>query len=262
MRDGVPILIMLIYWDKSVAWDINAENALGVLVVGSTEQHSKYLPTGTDSLLGEKLTELAAQKADGRIIMLPTQRIGFSPHHRAFPGALTLKNNIMVDYLTEICLSAFNNGIRKMLIVNSHGGNQTALQAVVNRLGSEFGYEAVLVRYWDLISDKINEIRKSAPGGMGHAGELETSMMLHFYPELVDKSRIAEYPTAKGDEWHHPDMFAKNRIYRYIPFDVYSDDGNIGQPHLASAQEGEAISLAVVNELASLMEYLYQSLDV
>lgn len=253
---------MLIHWDKTIAWDIDAENSLGVLVVGSTEQHSKYLPVGTDSLLGEKLTEQAAQKANARILMLPVQRIGFSPHHRAFPGVLTIKNNVMVDYLTEICLSAFESGIRRLLIVNSHGGNQTALQVVVNRLGSEYGREAVLVRYWDLISDKIGGIRKSAPGGMGHAGEFETSLMLHYYPELVDNSRVAQYPVAQGDEWHHPDMFAKNKVYRYIPFDIYSDDGNIGQPHLALAEEGKAIADAVTAELAILMEYLYRSITV
>ena len=253
---------MLIKWDKSIAWDIDAESALGVLVVGSTEQHSKYLPTGTDSLLGEKVAELAAQKADARIVMLPVQRIGFSHHHRAFPGVLTVKTDVMISYLTEVCLSAFNSGIRKLLIINSHGGNYPALQAVVNRLGSEYGKEAVLLSYWNLVSDKINSVRRSAMGGMGHAGELETSLMLHFYPELVDKSRITEYPVAKGDEWHNPDLVAKNKIYRYIPFDTYSDDGNIGQPHLASAEEGRVIAEAAVTELASLMEFLHRSIIV
>lgn len=246
---------MLIRWTDTIAWDLDAEHALGVLCVGSTEQHSNYLPLGTDSILGERLVCEAAEKALARVLLLPVQKIGFSPHHRAFPGVLTLRNDVMTDYLTEICESAFAAGLPRLLIVNSHGGNQTALQAVVNRLGAEFGRKVVLVRYWDLIADKIDAIRKSEPGGMGHAGEFETSLLLHYAPELVDAGRIDTRPPAQGDAWHHPDMFAKNRVYRYIPFDTYSALGNIGQAYLASPEEGAELSRLITEKLAELMDY-------
>lgn len=252
---------MLICWEKCNAWPAQTSQCLGVLIVGSTEQHSKHLPLGTDSLLGEKLGEEAAVKAAARILMLPPQHVGFSPHHRAFPGVLTLHNNIMVDYLTDLLKSAFDSGLRKCLIINAHGGNQTALQAVVNRLGAEFGHEAYVVRYWDLIADAIADIRKSPFGGMGHAGELETSLMLHYYPELVLTDRIGEYPPAEGDEWHHPDMFAKNKIYRYVPFDVYSKDGNVGQPQFGSAEEGALLASLITDRLAALMDHLAEGLE-
>lgn len=253
---------MLIQWDRTIAWDLDAEHALGVLSVGSMEQHSNYLPLGTDSILGQHLVREAAEKAKARVLMLPSQCIGFSPHHRAFPGVITLRNDVMVEYLTEVCESAFRAGLPRLLIVNSHGGNQTALQGVVNRLGSEFGRQVVLVRYWDLIADKIDGIRRSQPGGMGHAGEFETSLMLHFAPELVDTERIDVRPPAKGDAWHHPDMFAKNRVYRYIPFDTYSDLGNIGQAHLASKEEGVRLSQLITDKLAELMEFEYGYLSL
>lgn len=246
---------MLIRWDRCCAWDLDAEHALGVLCVGSTEQHSDYLPLGTDSLLGEALCAEAAQKAAARILMLPTQRIGFSPHHRAFPGVLTLKNDVMTAYMMDVCESAFACGIKRLLLVNAHGGNQTALQAAVNRLGAELGREAVLVRYWDLVAQDAAAIRKSKPGGMGHAGEFETSLMLHYYPELVLKERIDERPVAQGDAWHHPDMFAKNKVYRYVPFDRYSAKGNIGQAHLASEEEGQILACRITEELAKLMDF-------
>jgi creatinine amidohydrolase len=251
---------MLIRWDKTVASDLDSEHSLGVLVVGSIEQHSNYLPLGTDSLLGERLACEAAEQADARILLLPVQRVGFSPHHSAFPGLLTLRHNVMTDYLTDLCESAFRTGLPRLLIINSHGGNQSALQGVVNRLGAEFGREAILVRYWDLISDIVPSIRKSEPGGMGHAGEFETSLMLHFYPELVDSSRIDVRPVAKGDSWHHPDMFAKNKIFRYIPFNTYSELGNIGQAYLASREEGAQLAKYITLELAKLMEYQYELL--
>ncbi len=251
---------MLVRWQNAIAWDLDAEHSLGVLCVGSTEQHSNYLPLGTDSILGERLVAEAAEKAHARVLLLPVQNIGFSPHHRAFPGVLTLSNDVMVDYLTEVCESAFQAGLKRLLIVNSHGGNQTALQAVVNRLGAEKGRKAVLVRYWDLIADKIDAVRKSSPGGMGHAGELETSLMRHYAPELVDTKRIDVRMPAQGDEWHHPDMFAKNRVYRYIPFDTYSNLGNIGQAYLASAEEGELLSQLITEKLSELMDFEFSFL--
>jgi creatinine amidohydrolase len=251
---------MLIRWENTIAWDLDAAHSLGVLSVGSTEQHGDYLPLGTDSIAGERLVAEAAEKAAGRILMLPSQHIGFSPHHKAFPGVLTLRNDVMVDYLTEVCESAFCAGLPRLLIVNSHGGNQTALQAVVNRLGAECGRKVVLVRYWDLIADQIDGIRRSAPGGMGHAGEFEASLMLHYAPELTDPSRMTVCPPAQGDVWHNPDMFAKNRIYRYIPFDTYSKLGTIGQAYLASKEEGETLARLITDKLAELMNFEYSFL--
>lgn len=246
---------MLIHWENTIAWDLDAGHALGVLSVGSTEQHSNYLPVGTDSIIGQQIVAEAAEKSNARVLMLPAQHIGFSPHHGAFPGVLTLRNNIMVDYITEVCESAFRAGLPRLLIVNSHGGNKTALQAVVNRLGSEFGRAVTLVHYTDLISDRIDTIRKSEPGGMGHACEFETSLMLHFAPELVDTERIDFRPPAQGDAWHHPDLFARNKVYRFIPFETYSEYGNIGQAYLASKEEGAQLASLITDKLAELMEY-------
>ena len=246
---------MLIEWKKTCAWDLDAGNALGVLAVGSTEQHSDYLPAGTDSLIGEAIVREAAEKAKARILMLPVQCVGFSPHHRAFPGVITLEHDVMVDYLTVLAESAFCSGIRRLLIVNSHGGNQTALQSVVNRLGAEYGRKVTLVRYWDLISEEVKTIRKSGKGGMGHAGEFETALMLHYYPELVLRDRIDERPPAKGDIWHDPDMFAANKVYRYIPFDTYSKKGQIGQAYLADAEEGKEFARLITDRLSELMDF-------
>lgn len=246
---------MLIRWNETPSVDIDVSNSLVLLCVGSTEQHSDYLPLGTDSFIGENLGEAAAQLARCSVLMLPPVRTGFSPHHRAFPGYITLSQNTMINYLMDICTCAYENGAKHLMILNSHGGNQTCLQAVVNEIGSRLGKRAVLVRYWDLIASKIGEIRDSEPGGMGHAGELETSLMLFFRPDLVKAERIDERPPATGNEWHHPDMFASNKVYIYKPFNEYSPKGNIGQAHLGSQEKGGQIASLVINELSKLMEF-------
>ena len=110
------------------------------------------------------------------------------------------------------------------------------------------------MRYWDLIADQINELRTSQSGGMGHAGEFETSMMLHYYPELVKVESIKDYPPAQGNKYHGPDLFARNRVYQYKCFDEYSKDGNVGQPKLASADKGAKFARYAAQALADLVD--------
>lgn len=246
---------MLIKWEERTAFDLDLKRALVLLCVGSIEQHSDYLPLGTDSFIGEKLAEAAAEKCKHSVVMLPFQRVGFSPHHRAFPGVLTLRQTTMLSYLMDICSSVYASGCEQLLILNSHGGNQTCLQALVNEIGASLGKRAVLVRYWDLIADSIKDLRESEAGGMGHAGELETSLMLYFRPDLVRKNLIDDLDLASGSDWHHPDMFAKNKVYIYKPFDEYSAKGNIGLPLLGNEQKGGKIASLISDELAKLMDY-------
>lgn len=241
-------------WYERTASDLCLENCVGLLSVGSCEQHSHHLPVGTDGFLGWRLVQAAANRAACDTILLPPQFIGYSPHHRAWKGYLTLTQQTMFSYYLELCRCAFDNGLQKLIIVNAHGGNQSCLQTVVNELGAQFGYRAILVRYWDLISDEVAAIRQSGPGGMGHAGEFETSLMQYLYPELVQEHRILQQPPATGNAYHHPDMFAKNTVYQYKPFDEYSADGNVGQPQFASSREGAALFDAAADALAKLID--------
>ncbi len=250
---------MLIKWNEIPSVDIDLSKSLVLLCVGSTEQHSDYLPLGTDSFIGENLGEAAAQSARCPVFMLPPVHTGFSPHHRAFPGYITLSQSTMINYLMEICSCVYENGANHLMILNSHGGNQTCLQAVVNEIGSRLGKKAILIRYWDLIASQIGQIRESELGGMGHAGELETSLMLFFRPDLVKTTRIDERLPATGNEWHHPDMFASNKVYIYKPFNEYSPKGNIGQPHLGNQEKGGKIASLLIKELTRIMEFEMES---
>jgi len=247
---------MIFEWYRNISENLkNFDDSLCVINIGSCEQHSKYLPVGTDGLLGERLVRDAAEKADCKVWVLPGLPYGYSPHHSNFPGCITLKQETLKDILKQICVSVSESKGHRILIVNSHGGNQTSLQAAVNELGEEYEIFPSLVRYWDLISEEIEDIRDSETGGMGHAGELETSLMMHYYPEMVEEKNFFETGTAKGNGWHNPEMFAKNDIYIYRPFDEYSKEGNIGQPQKASAKKGRAIAEAIIKKLAALMEY-------
>lgn len=242
-------------WYKTCAPDFLFEDTVGLLSVGSCEQHSDYLPAGTDGYIGYSIAKAAAKTCRARTLLLPPQTVGYSPHHREFKGYLTLSQKTMFRYYLEICRSAFEQGLEKLLILNSHGGNQSCLQTVVNELGAKYNYRCILVRYWDLVADLVSEIRSSGEGGMGHAGEFETSLMLYLYPELVKEEAGENYKPAEGNFYYSPDMFAHNRIYQYKPFCEYSAQGNIGQPQLADREKGRIIFERAVKAIADLIDF-------
>lgn len=245
---------MIKNWNELTPADFERKKLTAILCVGSCEQHSSYLPLGTDSLIGESIVKGAGNITKTELVMLPTQNIGYSPHHRDFNGCLTLQQDVMFNYLLDICFSVFDSGVSKLIIINSHGGNQSCLQTVVNELGSKGKENVILVRYWDLISEEIDDIRESSKGGMGHAGEFETSLMLYLYPELVIKEKISMNEIIEGNEWHNPDMFSKNQIYIYKPFIKYSFEGYIGQSHYGSKEKGEVIYDKIINKLSKLID--------
>ena len=245
---------MLTRWNEIDSPDFDPKGKIAAICIGSCEQHGLHLPLGTDSMLIEGVTEDAARLASAQIVLLPVQKFGYSPHHRAFRGWITLSQETMFRYYMEVCGCVFANGFEKLLLLNGHGGNQSCLQTVVNELGAA-GNRALLVRYWDLIGDAVAALRESPAGGMGHAGEFETSLMLHYHPELVRQDRIREYAPAAGNEYHGPDLFARNTVYQYKPFEEYSKDGNVGQPHFASREKGDKIAQCAATALARLMDY-------
>lgn len=246
---------MLIDWNSTIAPDFVPKSAVAAICVGSCEQHSDYLPVGTDGMIGQSVLFGGAQKAEATVYALPTQTFGYSPHHRHFKGVITLSQQTMFCYLMDVFKSVFDQGFEKCLIVNSHGGNQSCLQTVVNELGAQYERRALLVRYWDLIAEEIESIRESEPGGMGHAGEFETSLMLHYHKDRVDETRIFEAQPAQGNLFMHPDMFARNSVYQYKPFEEYSKKGNVGQPQYGSAQKGKTIADLLEKRLAELIDW-------
>lgn len=205
------------------------------------------------------MSEEAARRARATVLLLPPQVLGYSPHHRAFKGCLTLSQDALFHYLVEVCRCAFDGGLEKLLIVNSHGGNQSCLQTVVNELGAAHGRRAILVRYWDLIEEQVRALRESPEGGMGHACEFETSLMLYLRPELVRPERIGERPPAGGGPYHGPDLFAHSPVYRYVAFEAYSALGSVGQPQYASAEKGEKFFRLAADALARLIDHYAES---
>ncbi|MDD5111151.1 MAG: creatininase family protein [Candidatus Altiarchaeota archaeon] len=203
--------------------DMTWEEAKGIrtaiVPVGSIEQHGPHLPLSTDSLIVESVSEFLSQKL--KAVITPVIAPGVSFEHLDFHGTLTLKEETLLDEISEVCSSLRKHGVEDILVVNGHGGNRNALLRL----------KIPGVKYLDII--------RQIPG-YDHAGEIETSLMLYIHPEKVRKHAIRK----------HEFRFPGKGPWRTIE---HSKSGVLGDPTLATAEKGKAyferITSGIISEL-------------
>src|SRR5262249_42881472 len=127
-----------------------------------------------------------------------------STHHLFFPGTLSVGQMPYIQLVVELCRSIVNFGAKKIFLLNGHGGNDVPVRAALRELKSEFPKVMFLfASYWSLAAKSSASVRESARGGVGHACEMETSIMLHLHPQRVKLS------LAKRDGPKHRDFYRK-----------------------------------------------------
>jgi creatinine amidohydrolase len=176
--------------------------AVVILPVASLEQHANHLPVNTDSNIVSTVAARAAWAVrDFPVLVLPTIWTGYSPHHMAYPGSVTLKYHTFVEVLTQVATSVHVHGFRKILLLNGHGGNSAIVAGMRTKLGMEDGVSVVGYDYWS-VPGMPAAMRSLCPvdrGFVGHSGEFETSVQLHLQPDLVASQEAAWVPGAFGD---------------------------------------------------------------
>jgi len=218
-----------------------------VLPTGSVEQHSKHLPLGTDSIRVTHYSAYLAEHPDGlKFVVLPTLYYGLSEHHIHFPGTITLKLETYIDLISDIAWSLKQHGVKRLLIINGHGGNGSALGLARLRIEREIGLETYFLGQPTSFSGDL--LREFAGEEIyGHSGLWETSEMLHFRPDLVRKDKIKKQEMARpglrgsGSIWDEERKTVR-AITRQAPY--YEQnwiDGGIGDPGIATAEFGRKL---------------------
>src|SRR4051812_4590659 len=213
---------MRVRWIENTAPDFavaTAADAIAVLPVGSVEQHGQHVPVGCDAIAAELVALGAAEAAAGDplVLVLPPVWYGYSPHHMRFAGTVTLRSETFIQVLCEVCDSLLRQGLRRVLVLNGHGGNISAADVAICRVGEAWHGKArvATATYWHLVAHRTGEFRQSAPGGMGHACEFETSLMLAAHADLVRMERaVTHYPQPPSPALS-TDLFgsSKARVY-------------------------------------------------
>ncbi|MCD9025304.1 creatininase family protein [Cohnella silvisoli] len=236
--------------------DIGGMDKTGIVIVvplGALEQHGHHLPLGVDSYLIQALAELVEKSLPDQVMLLPTVWVGHSPHHMKFPGTVSVSQNVYADLLEQIVSSLVTAGYTKFLFLNGHGGNalpvQMALQALKNRFRDHRSLLICGLSYWNLARKEMQEIRDSALGGMGHACEMETSMMMHLYPDYVDETNRKKDGRQPPIESLAIDMLHSSPVSVVYDFDELTETGTFGDPTLATKEKGKQFMEAIVRNL-------------
>lgn len=183
-------------------WDLSAEDfrhldmsrIVAVLPVGAVEQHGPHLPVRVDTAIVDGIMQHAVARMadDFPALILPTMSIGKSNEHSAFPGTLTLSAETLGRVWYEVCESVHRAGVRKVVFVNSHGGQPQVMEIVCRELRVRLGMLAVSSQ-WSRFTD-LSDVFTATERKHGiHAGEIETSAMLYLHPGLVDMALAEDF---------------------------------------------------------------------
>ncbi|MDP1881868.1 MAG: creatininase family protein [Bradyrhizobium sp.] len=221
----------------------DAARWIAVLPLAATEQHGPHLPLETDVMIGEaylaRVRELLP--SDIPATFLPIQPVGISTEHIHSPGTLTLPTEVALRTWMELGESVARAGIRKLVMVTSHGGNSAAMGLVAQDLRAQHGLLAVTTSWSRFGTPEglfpAEELRHGI-----HGGAVETSIMLARYPQHVRKDAMADF---------RPRSIAMEKQYRWlsahrpVPFAWQAQDlhpsGAAGDATLASAEKGERL---------------------
>jgi creatinine amidohydrolase len=230
---------------------LDRENLIAVLPVGATEQHGPHLPVSVDTTIGSGIVARVAEKLpdDSPVLFLPFQAIGKSNEHLRYPGTLTHTAETLIAMWFEIGQSVARSGVRKMVLLNSHGGNLSVMDIVARELR---------VRC-DMLVFNMSWSGFGMPDGLYtdeerrygiHAGDMETSVMLALDPQNVVMENALNFrSTAQDWDETYRNMGLKSAIKPAWQIQDMNPAGACGNASLATTEKGEATLTYAVDRL-------------
>jgi creatinine amidohydrolase len=252
---------------EKMNWQELTSSALGkmnrrtpvVLPTGAVEQHGPHLPLATDRMIVEHLCAGLNRELKNQVLILPMLAVGCSAHHLDFPGSLTLTHETFLRAAKEMLSSAATHGFTRFLILNGHGGNQGIGQVIMEQFGAEHpNCKIAFTSWWRVAGKELLGITETGAGGVGHACEFETSLMLLIAPQLVNRKAIVSggnYRVPQPD-WARGDMLHGSRASLYATMRAMTINGVFGDPRKSSAEKGRSISAAATKQLVKILKDL------
>jgi creatinine amidohydrolase len=223
---------------------LNTGRTVTVLPLCATEQHGPHLPTGTDTMIAHGLTGEVARRFEGDfdLLFLPALSIGASQEHARFAGTISVSTPALIEQISAIGGQVAASGLKKLVLVSSHGGNVAAMSAAALACRQQHGLLAVTLTW----------LRLGLPAGAVDAGEretgihggfVETSLMLHFRPELVQMDKAEDFSSLQSDL---AGRYRHLRAHGPVGFGWLAGDlnpsGAVGDAASANAEAGRDIS--------------------
>ena len=241
---------------------LDRTRAIAVLPVAATEQHGPHLPLSVDTDLVEGVVQacLPHLPQDLPVLFLPTQSVGLSPEHARFAGTLTLRPETIIRVWTEIGAAVAASGVRKLVLLNAHGGHVGVMDIVARQLRAEHAMLVYSVSWFNLPlldgqgRDVLDLFSADEQRFGVHAGEMETSMMLALRPDRVEMAQALNFRSSAQERAASFDILGNGRSAKLgWQMQDYNLQGAAGQAHLATAEKGRALLDAAGGALARLL---------
>jgi creatinine amidohydrolase len=244
-----------------------SEKDLILFPVGSIEQHGQHLPLVTDSAWAVDVAEAVASQEE--VLICPPLYFGWSPHHLAYPGTITLKPETLTEVILDVCNSLIVHGFKKILILNGHRvANLPPIEIAASKLRNTTQAYIGIVDLALIVVEEVRKICESEVGGFGHADEIETSFMLYKHPELVDMTKAGKNLSPMRGRFFHsfasPDYaLSGNRFWSKPTIEEWrkstEPSGFKGDASLGTSEKGKEIFEAIV---ANVIDVIHEIKDL
>jgi creatinine amidohydrolase len=229
--------------------DVPRDRTLVLAPIAACEQHSRHLPTYTDTILVTAVAEGVEHRLPDKVLLLPSLWLGASSHHLRFGATLSAEVDTHIEILCDLLTPLLDDGYQRVMILNGHGGNIDTMHVALRLLQMEYpNRQLTAASYWELAEKELAALAEGPRKTMGHACEFETSMILALRPELVRKQEIKDDPP--------PSEPALRGLYLAEDMKQRTHQGAVGYPERADADKGRACLQAAVDRTVEVVQAL------
>jgi creatinine amidohydrolase len=242
---------------------LDPARTVAVLPLGATEQHGPHLPLAVDQVLVDGVVAAALPRlpAAVSVLVLPTQTVGYSPEHARFDGTLTLSASTLIALWTEIGECVARAGVRKLLLLNAHGGQVSLMDIVARELRGRCKLIVYSCSWWNLpLGDAVNGLFTPEEHRFGvHGGAIETSMMLALASQRVRMAEACDFKSTSQQRANAYPILGNGRSAKLgWHMQDYNTRGAAGNAAAATPEHGRALVEAAGTQLAALLQEFSQ----
>lgn len=233
-----------------------------LIPIGHTEQHGLHLPLSVDTIIIDAIAKGTAGKASARAYTLPVMPFGVSTHRSSFAATMNAGGRAFEDFWVAVIDALTERGFDRFYFMSGHGGNMSFLVNIVKYAGERhrrtFCATSFLHTSGPIGAAALEKYRESKIGGMGHAGELETSFMLYLRPDLCHMERVVDETDFIATPSYFMDWIESGSLIANPPWDDDTKTGAYGAGSLATAEKGRLWLEAAVEEKIAHVEEIHE----
>lgn len=233
-----------------------------ILPIGHTEQHGYHAPLCTDTLIIDAIGLGTIRTVPEQALCLPVFPYGVSTHRRSFPGTFNVGGRVFEDFWLAVIDTLVERGFRQFYLISGHGGNCSFLVNVIKYAGEKYPRVFCATSFLYLSGPQgvaaLEAKRQSPIGGMGHACELETSLVLHLRPELVQLERAVDETGFISTPSYYMDWIEGGALVANPPWDDDTRTGAYGAGSLGTPEKGQFWLAAAIAEKAGHVAEIHE----